>query len=170
MRAATRMAVLALVACTVREEPPATTSGAEPSFIDSTIAPAVAGEDGWNHVERASADLYGDSTAEQVVLMARVELVRGRPAWDDGQPWQVYVESATGERHYLYAERLQLGTLNMRLTSGSEGTRPTLLLIEHLPHRLRVLETAGSDSTIELQLRLERALDPTGQQASPRFP
>jgi hypothetical protein len=165
-----------LVACNGREEPAAgsDTAGvpgnAEESFVDSSIAPAVAGADGWNYVERAAADVLGDSAVEQIVLMARVELYRGRPAWDDGQPWQVYVETASGARHYLYAQRLQLGTLSMRVAHADSGQRATLLLLEHLPHSLRVLEAVGSDSTIQLRLRFERTLDAFGQQASPRFP
>lgn len=95
-----------------------------PPLIDPTIPPAIAGEGGWNYHQSASADLDGDGSPERVVLTARVEMYRGRPAWDDGQPWQVYVETAQGTRTYLYAQRLQLGTLTMRITSGSDGARP----------------------------------------------
>ena len=83
-------------------------------LIDSTIPPAVAGEAGWDYHQSVGVDLNGDGRPERVVLTARVELVRGRPAWDDGQPWQVYVESQDGTRTYVYAQRLQLGALTVR--------------------------------------------------------
>lgn len=137
--------------------------------IDSTIPPAVGGVAGWNYQERATADLTGDSLPEQVVLTARVELYRGRPAWDDGQPWQVYVETADGGRTYLYAQRLQLGTLTMRVTRGDSARRSSIVLIEHLPDRLRILEARDTGSGLAVVVRFERELDPRGETAGPRF-
>lgn len=137
--------------------------------LDSTIPPAIAGQDGWNYVESATADVMGDGVPERIVLTARVELYRGRPAWDDGQPWQVYVESQDGRRTYLYAQRLQLGTLTMRVTRADSGGKATVLLIEHLPDRLRVLETRLTPPDLSLMLLVERELDPRGEQASPRL-
>jgi hypothetical protein len=136
--------------------------------IDSTIAPAVAGEDGWNYHQSSEVDLTGDGLLERVVLTARVELYRGRPAWDDGQPWQVYVESPDGERTYVYAQRLQLGTLTMRV---SRGETPTVVLLEHLPDRLRVLEaTYAGPGAVSVTVGFERDLDPRGETASPALP
>lgn len=139
-------------------------------LLDPDIPPAIAGEDGWGYEQSASADFDGDSTLERVVLTARVEMYRGRPAWDDGQPWQVYVEAAGGARTYLYAQRLQLGTLTMRITAGAAGRPPTIVLLEHLPHRLSVYEAAyaGPDSATVVT-RFQREVDPRGETASPRF-
>ena len=67
------------------------------------------------------ADLTGDGAPERVVMTARVEMSRGRPLWDDGQPWQVYIEYADSTRTYMYANRLQLGMLEMRLTRPASG-------------------------------------------------
>ena len=113
--------------------------------IDSAIPPAVAGTDGWNYSRTADVNLTGDSLPERVVLTARVELYRGQPAWDDGQPWQVYVEHADSSRTYLYAAYLQLGTLEMRVANDS-GKAPSVLLVEQLPQRLRILETQFDSS------------------------
>lgn len=145
--------------------------GATAQLIDSTIAPAIAGEDGWNYHLSSQVDLTGDGRAEQVVLTARVEMYRGRPAWDDGQPWQVYVESPDGSRTYIYAQRLQLGTLTMRLAAPGDGRLPSIVLLEHLPHSLGVYE-AAYDSTGRLAtvVRFERELDATGQIAAPILP
>ena len=140
-------------------------------LIDSTIAPAIAGADGWNYHLSTEADLNGDGQVERVVLTARVELYRGRPAWDDGQPWQVYVESADSSRQYIYAQRLQLGTLSMRVGMG-EGAQPaSIVLLEQLPHQLGVYESVylGPDS-IATSVRFLRELDPRGQSASPVLP
>ncbi len=138
-------------------------------LIDSTIPPAIAGQDGWNYVESATADVMGDSMPERIVLTARVELYRGRPAWDDGQPWQMYVESQGGQRTYLYAQRLQLGTLTMRVTRAHSGRKATVLLIEHLPDRLRILEARSTATGLSVTPLVERELDPRGEQASPRL-
>lgn len=142
-----------------------------PPLIDSTIPPAIAGEDGWSYHQSASADLDGDGSAERVVLTARVEMYRGRPAWDDGQPWQVYVEPVEGARTYLYAQRLQLGTLTMRITTASHGEPPTIVLLEHLPHQLSVYEASyAAPHSVNVVTRFQRELDPRGDTASPDLP
>lgn len=66
------------------ETPPLPAPSVQP--VDSTISPAVAGEEGRHYQQSADVDLTGDGHVERVVLTARVELDRGRPAWDDGQP------------------------------------------------------------------------------------
>jgi hypothetical protein len=140
-------------------------------LIDTSIAPAIAGAGGWNYRQTSDADLTGDGRDERVVLTARVELVRGRPAWDDGQPWQVYVEHVDSSRTYLYAQRLQLGTLTLRVTRADSAARPAILLIEHLPDRLRVIELVMTDAARPAIASLfERALDPRGETAGPRLP
>ncbi len=140
-------------------------------LIDSSISPAVAGQDGWNYQLSSQADLNGDGQPERVVLTARVEVIRGRPAWDDGQPWQVYIEEPGGHRTYVYAQRLQLGSLTMRVGRSDAGEPATVVLLEHLPDRLGVYEAAyrGPDS-LSVAVRFTRALDPRGEAASPRLP
>jgi hypothetical protein len=139
--------------------------------VDSLIPPAVAGESGWNYRQGAESDLDGDGTIERVVLTARVELVRGRSAWDDGQPWQVYIESADGRRTYVYAQRLQLGTLSMRVSLGEAGRPATIVLVEHLPDRLSLYEVsyAGPDRA-SVARRFQRMLDPRGETSTPQLP
>lgn len=156
--------------------PPSATPAADVTIsrstvIDSLITPAVAGEDGWNYRQGAVADLDGDGASERVVLTARVELVRGRPAWDDGQPWQVYIESADGRRSYVYAQRLQLGTLSMRVSLGEADRPATVVLVEHLPDRLSLYEVsyAGPDR-VSVAMRFQRMLDPRGETSTPPLP
>jgi hypothetical protein len=167
---------LTVIACAGESGPPAQQASApaaaaeisaEPGValpidrIDETIPPANAGEDGWNYQQRVEADLTGDGRAEYVVLTARVELYRGQPAWDDGQPWQVYVEDQAGRRTYLYAQRLQLGTLTMRVTRADNAVPPAVILVEQLPDRLRILEaTYLEDGRTSVSALVERQLDP----------
>lgn len=173
--------VMVAYGCTVEAPEQSATSNIEPAptetvaavpvqLVDSAITPAIAGKDGWNYHQTAETDVDGDGQAERVVMSARVELVRGRPAWDDGQPWQVYVEEPDGQRTYLYAQRLQLGTLTMRVTSADAGT-PSIVLLENLPDRVSVYEAAyEGPARVTVETRLQRNVDPRGETASPRFP
>jgi len=140
-------------------------------LLDSSVSPAVAGQDGWNYQLSSQADLNGDGQPERVVLTARVEMIRGRPAWDDGQPWQVYIEAPDRRRTYVYAQRLQLGSLTMRVGRSDAGQPATVVLLEHLPDRLGLYEAAymGPDS-VTVTVRFLRELDPRGEAASPRLP
>ncbi len=151
--------------------PPDTATAPSPALTDPGIPPAIAGREGWNYHQSAAADLDGDGRAERIVLTARVELYRGQPAWDDGQPWQVYVESAGGERTYVYAQRLQLGGLTMRVGLAAPPLPATVILLEHLPDQLSVYEISyrgpGQSSAVT---RFQRRVDPRGETANPRFP
>ena len=140
-------------------------------LVDRAIPPAVAGEAGWNYQQSAQADLNGDGQLERVVLTARVEMYRGRPAWDDGQPWQVYIEAQDGRRTYVYAQRLQLGTLTMRVSRSDAGQPPTVVLLEQLPDRLSLYEASYIEpARISVAVRFQRDLDPRGELASPQLP
>ena len=150
---------------------PTRSDEAAPVLVDSTLPRAVAGEEGWNYSQAAQADLDSDGEAERVVLTARVELVRGRPAWDDGQPWQVYVEEADSTRTYLYARFVQLGTVEMRVGLEEDGTPPSVVLMEHLPDRIAVYEAVyRGPGDVAVTERFQRRLDPTGDVASPALP
>lgn len=186
VRLAQLAALALLVSGCAREEPaPLIEVGAPPSpapaadptsvslseVLDSLIPPAIAGEAGWNYSQSAEADLDGDGMPERVVLTARVELVRGRPAWDDGQPWQVYIEAADGQRSYLYAQRLQLGTLTMRVTLAEAGRPASVVLLEHLADRLSLYEIRyAGPGRASVALRFQRMLDPRGETATPPLP
>ncbi|MEO5825655.1 MAG: hypothetical protein ABIR59_07195 [Gemmatimonadales bacterium] len=140
-------------------------------LVDSGQPPAAAGADGWNYHRTASVDLDGDGTLERVVIAARVEMVRGRPTWDDGQQWQVYVEEADSFRTLVYARRLQLGTLSLRLEAGPAGAPRRMVLMEHLPDRLAVYEVSYRGPTdFSAAVGYQRALDPTGELASSALP
>ncbi len=138
-------------------DPPATPNV---QLIDSALSPAVAGQAGWDYHQGVEVDLTGDGRLERVVLTARVEMVRGQPAWDDGQPWQVYVEAPGGGRTYLYAQRLQLGTLTMRVGSPDMARWASVILLEELPESLSVYEVSyfGPDS-VSVAVRFRRDLE-----------
>ena len=182
MRDAWVASILVICACTGEAPLPRTDetqpgrdadSTAAPSvvLIDSTIPPAVAGEAGWNYQQTAESDLDGDGSPERIILTARVELYRGRPAWDDGQPWQVYIESPEGNRTYIFAQRLQLGTLTMRLGQSDNGDSTMVILLVHLPDKLSLYEISYlGPGRVSLATRFQRDLDPRGDLASPRLP
>ena len=151
--------------------PAGMTDAPAPQLVDTAIAPAVAGEDGWNYAQEVEADLDSDGQAERLVLTARVELYRGRPAWDDGQPWQVYVEEGDGRRTYLYSRFVQLGTVAMRVGRAEGGLAASVILLEHLPDRLAVHEIQyDGPNDVTTSERFQRALDPTGEIAGPTLP
>ncbi|HEX6924668.1 MAG TPA: hypothetical protein VF167_04535 [Longimicrobiaceae bacterium] len=141
------------------------------ALVDTSIEPAVAGQDGWMYSRSAEADLDSDGELERVVLMARAEVRDGRPLWDDGQPWQVYVEESDGRRTYLYSRYVQLGSPTLRIGLEQQGRPPSLILLEHVPDRVSfyeiVYEGPGSARAIA---HLERMVDPTGELASPDLP
>jgi hypothetical protein len=169
---------LALCACTGEAPPPAADerasarpASAAENLVDPAIPPAIAGEGGWNYQRRSSVDLTGDGSPEEVVLTARVEMYRGRPAWDDGQPWQVYVETPDGTRTYVYAQRLQLGSLDLLVGRSEAGEPASVLLLEQLPDRVSVYEVSFQGSgRATTTVGFRRALDPRGEFASPQLP
>ena len=121
--------------------------------------------------QSVEADLDGDGQPERAVLAARVELYQGRPAWDDGQPWQVYVEEPDGSRSDLYRRFVQLGTVTMRIGRAGDGRSASVILIEHLPDRLSVYELEyGGTGQVRTAQAFARSLDPTGEVSSPALP
>ena len=122
--------------------PPSVPSSVE-ALLDSGVPRAVAGEPRWRYQQRASADWDGDGARETAVLIADVELdAQGRPLWEDGHRWQLYVEEPDSTRTYLYARFLPNGTLTADLARPSSGATPTIVLVEQTPYTLRVYDVA----------------------------
>jgi hypothetical protein len=139
------------------------------SLIESRVPRAAAGDSGWQYQQRASADFDGDGRAETAVLIADVVLdARGRPGWEDGHRWQVYVEEADAVRTYAYARFLPMGKLTAELTRPDSGP-PTILLLEQTPHAVGVYEIryAGPER-VSVERHVERLLDPGTFVGSPR--
>lgn len=185
------VALLALAGCggdaDVAAEPPGAADTLTPSLdtlaegtgavtdthplVDPAQPLAAAGDEGWMYSRTATADLDGDGKEERVVVMARAEVRNGRPLWDDGQPWQVYVEEGDGQRTHLYARYVQLGAVTMRVGLGEAPQRPSVVIVEHVPDRIGVYELEyGGPSRLETVHRYERMLDPRGETASPGLP
>ena len=90
----------------------------------------------WPYQRATEADLDGDGRLERVVLTADVAIDgRGRPAWDDGQRWAVYVIEADSTSTLLYGRFVQLGAVEASITASADG--PHVTIHEHGPH-LRV--------------------------------
>lgn len=175
-RAIALVAFCLLAACDRAEQEPAKpasapagseTSGRAPSaapvvLVDSTLPPATAGEVGWDYHLRADADLDGDGQPERASLIARVASVPGEDfLWDDGQPWQLYIQAADGTRTDVYRRFVQLGTVEAHVATAESGSGRVILLVEHVPQSMRIYEVTyagpGRVTTVE---RFARELHP----------
>lgn len=110
------------------------------SLIDPQQPLTSADDPQWQFQRTATADFDGDGVEERAVLIARIELVDGQPAWDDGQPWQMYIEEPDGTRTYVYARFLQLGSLEALLTGTIEAQVPGITLLERTPFSFAVYD------------------------------
>jgi hypothetical protein len=171
-------ACLPLAACERGDEPAKTTSAppgdsvadapaAAPApvvLVDTTVPPAVAGVEGWDYHLRASVDLDGDGQTERASLIALVG--RGPDPddgflWDDGQPWQLYIEEPDGTRTYAYRRFVQLGSVEAHVSTAQSGGGRVLLVVEQLPQAMRIYEvTYAGPGRVTAVERLTRELHP----------
>lgn len=102
-------------------------------LVDPRYELSTAGVQGYDYHQTAEADLDGDKTNETVHVIALVTRTGKLPpddvGWDDGQPWQVYVEEPSGEVTHVYAGWIQLGRLHAGI-SGSAGKETLMLLAQ----------------------------------------
>jgi hypothetical protein len=146
-RLAALAAVAVLAACDRGQgeafAPRVQTPSAAVVLVDSALPPAVAGS-GWEYHLRATADLDGDGQPEHASLIAAV----GRDGddgflWDDGQPWQLYVQEADGTRTDVYRRFVQLGTVQAHVsTTPAGGGALGILIVENTPQMIRIYEAA----------------------------
>ena len=121
---------LLLTACRMSDMQPDASIG---GLTDTTIVAAEAGAKGWMYEQKVSVDFDADGQMETAVLISDVTLdAAGRPLWEDGHRWQVYVEEPTGERTYVYRQFLPNGSLAADVVRRESGSR-TLLLVERTP-------------------------------------
>jgi hypothetical protein len=158
--------VLALLAplaaaCRIADSgPPARGDTTAAALVESRVPEAAAGDTGWPWVRRATLDLNGDARPEQVVVLSDVRIdSAGRPLWEDGHRWQVYVESPAGERTRLYARFLPNGSLATRFTEPARGAPPRIVLLERTPSAVGVYDVRYvSPGSVLLESRLTRQL------------
>ena len=142
-----------------------------PLPVDSSVSVSPVGTELWQFGRSSMVDVDGDGVPERIVVAARAEVLRGQPLWDDGQPWQVYVEEASGERTLLFARYVQLGTVTARVTLEEPGLPTAVLIIEHLPDGINLYEIEYSGpGNASVRSHLHRRLDPIGDLASPELP
>jgi hypothetical protein len=72
-----------------------------PKLLDPAYPPGIS-DSGWQYRESLDVYLDGDGTNETVWVVARAGWNGRSFDFDDGQPWQVYVEEPDGKRTYLY--------------------------------------------------------------------
>jgi hypothetical protein len=114
---------------------------------DGLVPLAVAGQPGWEYSRAVAADLDGDGREERAVLISNAEVHGGRPFWEDGHHWQMYIETAEGERTHAYSRFVPHGMVDAWLTEAEPGEAPRILLMERTPHRVAVyaFEYRGPD-------------------------
>lgn len=102
-------------------------------LVDQNYPPVAKNEPGWDYRQTVAADLDGDGANDTVVVMARVERSPDNPReylWDDGQPWQVFVESPQGEKTPVYSRWVQIGQLKVLIGEEKDDGKHDLVLLE----------------------------------------
>jgi len=99
------------------------------NLIDSQQELVNAGTAGWEYQQSMTADLDNDGSTETIFILARVlkdPLDPNEYQWDDGQPWQVYIQDG-GDITRVYARFVQIGRLNVFVTDQEP---PRLVIAE----------------------------------------
>lgn len=131
----------------------------------------------WDYQRVATADLDDDGTEENIIVTAAVPRAPQEGEhehedafiWNDGQPWQVYVEEPGGERTYVFAQFVQLGKLDVFVTAEpteEHGKEDKQVLIDQSTVHAKALYVIDYQGTQEFQA-YELARIPIAQQAHP---
>lgn len=97
------------------------------NLMDPDYPPMVAGKD-WEYHEMVQADLDGDGFKEVVFVIARVQRSGNTYDFDDGQPWQIYVEELDGLRTHVYSRWVQNG--NLEVYVSQDNGKSSLVVLE----------------------------------------
>lgn len=149
--------LLLLAACGPRQ--PEQTSLTPPP-VDSALVGSVDAVAGWAYRRGVEADLDADGGRERLVVAADVTLdAAGRPLWEDGHRWAVYVESPEGRRTLLYSAFVPNGFAEAALLEP-DGGRRHVLVRERTPARVRDVEVeytgpGAAHSTSSAEYRVE---------------
>jgi hypothetical protein len=137
-------------------------AGSVGDLIEERVPRAAAGDSGWAYQQRVAIDFNADGRLETAILLCDVVLDgRGRPLWEDGHRWQVYIEESDGARTWVYARFLPNGSLHAAISQPSKEGPPTLLLQEETPQRIALHEvTYRSPGDAVVSAQLERMVDP----------
>ena len=119
--------------------------------VDPVAVPSVGTTAGWAYREQVTADLDGDGLQEQLTLTSDVTLdATGRPLWEDGHRWAVYVEGPARSPTRLYAAFVPNGHVEAAvLAARSDRSRP-VLVHERTPSEVRVIEVEYAASGARL--------------------
>jgi hypothetical protein len=132
---------VAAIACS----PPADSTAANPLDappVDRARVRSVDEAASWPHRRTFEADLNGDGTSERVVLTSDVQLGdNGKPLWEDGHRWAVFVEDQ-GRRTLLYAAFVPNGHAEAAVLTPDTDGRRHVLIQERTPQQARSLVVA----------------------------
>lgn len=109
--------------------------------IDSARIGAVDDVLAWSYRRATKADLDGDGSPENVVLVADVQLTAdGKPLWEDGHRWAAFVESSSGQRTLIYGAFVPRGFAEAAVTAADDQARRRVLIQERTPEQLVTVE------------------------------
>ena len=94
-------------------------------------------KEGWRYWEYnkliAKKDLNGDNSPENLFVRAKVQKQPGQKnkwVWDDGHPWAVVVENATGKQTIIFLQWVQLSDVKPSLIKLNNGKTLIRLTID----------------------------------------
>jgi hypothetical protein len=136
------LGILALPGCARAPERRAEPNPLEAPPIDSTRVRSADEPSTWGYRRHRDVDLDGDRREERLTIAADVTLASdGRPLWEDGHRWAVYVEAPEG-RTLLYAAFVPNGFAEAAALAPDDRGRRRVLIQERTPSQLRSLEVA----------------------------
>lgn len=98
------------------------------NLLDPAYPPSIADES-WQYRQSVAFDLDGDGATETVWVIARAGWNGRSFDFDDGQPWQVYVEEPDGKRTYIYSGWVQMGVLQVGVSE--DGGKPSVVILQN---------------------------------------
>lgn len=108
--------------------------------IDTTKVRTADEAASFDYRQELSVDLDGDEQEERLVLAADAEIgSNGKPLWEDGHRWAVFVEGS-GARTLLYAAFVPNGFVETAALAADRDGRRKVLVQERVPAQLRALE------------------------------
>ena len=119
------------------------------AVVDSARAGSADAAASWAWKRETRADLDGDGRSETVAIASDVTVGNdGRPLWEDGHRWAVYVEAETGRRTLLYSAFVPNGHAEAAILEPDQEGRRDVLVQERTPSGLRVLRIGWPDGEV----------------------
>ena len=138
--AALLLAALGIAACARGPERAEEPNPLEAPPVDSSRVRTADEPSTWEYRRTLRVDRDWDRREERLTIASDVELDGGgRPLWEDGHRWAVYVEAPEG-RTLLYAAFVPNGFVEAAALAPDDAGARRVLIQERTPSQLRSLE------------------------------